>query len=323
MSGGGPTVIRRILVPLDGSPAAEAALGHAVAIAASLEAALSVLRVVEAHAGLDPSVGTVDWRLQRVEASAYLQEVKDRLEPEGLEVETEVVEGTTADAVACLVRDRGVGLVVISTHGRGGATGVPFGGTAHKILSSASTSVMIVHPPAEPVSGPVRVGYRRVLVPTDGSSPSEWALCLATRIARAQGAELLVLQVVPNVELLCSRIPSTGEEAELLERLGTAQRERSERYFRELEPQLGGDGLQVRFRVVRAARVAEGVRQVAAEEGVDLIALSAHGAAKAVSPYGKVVQRLLSCSDLPILVFQDVPGEAWAEERPPAWEPGR
>jgi nucleotide-binding universal stress UspA family protein len=33
-------MIRRILVPLDGSPKAEAALGHAVAIAESLDAEL-------------------------------------------------------------------------------------------------------------------------------------------------------------------------------------------------------------------------------------------------------------------------------------------
>ncbi|HSL84894.1 MAG TPA: universal stress protein, partial [Thermoanaerobaculia bacterium] len=69
--------------------------------------------------------------------------------------------------------------------------------------------------------------------------------------------------------------------------------------------------------VAWAGQVAEGLQQVAVEEGADLIALSAHGAAEARFPYGKVAQRLLAQSELPVLVFQDRPGATWSE-CPPA-----
>lgn len=316
-------MIRRVLVPLDGSPAAEAALAHAVAIGSSFGAELCLLRVVEARGDLDPAVSAVDWRLQRVEATAYLQEVVERLESEGVAATAEVVEGTPADAVVRFVRGRAVDLVVLSSHGRGGATGAPFGGTVHKILSGVPASVMVVRAPAEAARPPGSVAYRRVLVPTDGSSPSEWALHLAATISRAHEAELLVLQVVPDVELLCARFPFSAEETELVARLEAVQRERGEGYFRELESQLGGDDLRARFRVVRAKRVSEGVRQVAGEEEVDLIALSAHGAAEVAFPYGKLVQHLLSHAPVSVLVLQDLPKASWTEERPTAREPGR
>jgi nucleotide-binding universal stress UspA family protein len=292
---------------------AEAALAHAVAVAAGLGAQVVLLRVVEAHAALtDPAVSTVDWRLQRMESAAYLREVSARLETAGLEVATEVVEGGAADEIVQFIRDHAVDLVVVAAHGRGGARDFPFGGTVHKIVSSAAASVMIVRQDAGGDAAPAAPRYRRILVPVDGSSPSEWALFLAAGIARKHGAELLVLQVVPEVELTCERIPRSAEETELLDRLRTLQKDRAARYLEEIESKLSHEDLAVRSRVVWAGQVAEGLQQVAAEEGADLIALAAHGAAEARFPYGKVAQRLLAQSDLPVLVFQDLPGATWA-----------
>lgn len=310
-------MIRRVLVPLDGSPVAEAALGHAVAVAGGPGAKLVLLRVVEAHAALtDPAVSAVDWRLQRMEAAAYLREVAARLEAEGLDAATEVVEGKAADEIVQFVRDRGVDLVVVAAHGRGGARDFPFGGTVHKIVSSATASVMVVRREAGGEAAPPVARYRRILVPVDGSAPSEWALFLAAGIARKHGAELLVLQVVPEVELTCERIPRSAEETALLDRLRKLQKGRAARYLDEIESKLEHEDLEVRCRVAWAGQVAEGLQRVAAEEEVDLIALAAHGAAEARFPYGKVAQRLLAQSELPVLVFQDLPGATWAGAPP-------
>lgn len=305
-------MIGRILVPLDGSPAAEAALGHSVAVASGLGAELVLLRVVEGRAALtDPGVSSVDWRLQRVEAGTYLQEVAGRLEAEGMEACTEVVEGKPAEEIVRFVWDRGVGLVVLAAHGLGGAEEFPFGGTVHKVLASAPASMMIIRPAGEGGEVPWKVTHRRVLVPVDGSPASEWALCLAAAVARKHGAELLVLQIVPEVELTCERIPRSPEETVLVGRLQELQHDRGARYLREMEAKLAQENLPVRCRVASALQVAEGVQRVVREEEVDLVALSAHGAAGAAFPYGKVAQRLLARSEVPILVFQDLPGEAW------------
>ncbi|HEX6199890.1 MAG TPA: universal stress protein [Thermoanaerobaculia bacterium] len=301
-------MIRRVLVPLDGSRMAEAALGHAAAIVTALGAGLVLLRVVEGRAALtDPAAASVDWRLRRVEAEAYLRQVAARLSEEGVEAATEVVEGKAADEIVQFVRGRAVDLVVLAAHGRGAAREFPFGGTVHKVLASAPASVMVIRPPSEGAPSTARVVYRRILVPVDGSPASEWALCLAASVARGHGAELLILQVVPDPELTCERLPRSAEETELLGRLQELQRERGLRYLREMEAKLAQEDLPVRCRVVGAAQIAEGVQEVAVEEGADLVALSAHGTAEAAFPYGKVAQRLLARSPVPVLVFQDLP----------------
>ena len=310
-------MIRRVLVPLDGSVAAEAALGHGVVIATALGAELILLRVVEAHAALtDPLVSSVDWRLQRAEAAAYLQETASRLEAEGVKTPTEVAEGPAADAIVQVLRDRAVDLVVLAAHGQGGARDFVLGGTVQKVLSSADASVMIVRAPASGAPAPAKVAYRRVLVPVDGSPTGEWALCLAASVAREQGAELLMIQIVAEVELTCDRMPRTAEETELVQRLQALQQARGERYLEEMRTKLSRGDLRVRCRVTRTAEVVEGVLDAAREEGADLIALSAHGATGAAFPYGKVAQRLLARSEIPVLVFQDLPGRAWGERRP-------
>jgi nucleotide-binding universal stress UspA family protein len=311
-------VIRLVLVPLDGSPAAEAALGHGVTIATAFRAELILLRVVEAHAALtDPLVSSVDWRLQRAEASAYLQEMASRLEAGGVKAATEVAEGRAADEIVQLVRDRAVDLVVLASHGQGGARDFALGGTVHKVLASADASVMIIRPGTGGAPAPAKVEYRRVLAPVDGSPAGEWALCQAASVAREQGAELLLVQIVAEVELTCDRMPRSAEETRLVDRLQALQHARGERYLEEMRAKLSRGDLRVRCRVAHAAEVVEGVLEAAREEGADLIALSAHGATGAAFPYGKVAQRLLARSEIPVLVFQDLPGGAWGE-RPPA-----
>lgn len=311
-------MIRRVLVPLDGSAAAEAALGHGVAIAAAFGAELVLLRVVEAHAALtDPLVSSVDWRLQRAEASAYLRETASRLEAQGVTAAIEVAQGRAADEIVQLVRDRAVDLVVLAAHGQGCARDFALGGTVQKVLSRADASVMIVRPAAGGAPAPAKVEYRRVLAPVDGSPAGEWALCLAASVAREQGAELVMVQIVSEVELTWDRMPRTAEETRLVDRLRALQHARGERYLEEMRSKLSRGELHVRCRVAHAGEVVEGVLEAAREEGADLIALSAHGATGAAFPYGKVAQRLLARSEIPVLVFQDLAGGAWGE-RPPA-----
>jgi nucleotide-binding universal stress UspA family protein len=216
-------------------------------------------------------------------------------------------------------RRHDVALVVMAAHGRGEAEAFAFGGTTHKVLSLAPASVMVVRRGPDAAGTSARaVGYRHVLVPLDGSPAGEWALGLAAAVARQQQATLLLLHLVPESPPAWQRLPPSGEEAELLRRLAALQAERAANYLSEMEARLAHTDLQVRSRVGRAAQVAEGIRAFAAAEGVDLIALAAHGASGAPFPCGAVAQRLLATSGIPIVVFQDAPpGAVDGDPAPP------
>lgn len=336
---------RRVLVPLDGSPAAEAAVGHAGALSEALAEGVLLLQVLESPPPSEMAGGDVDWRLRRAEATAYLRSVAERLAERGIDAETAVAIGDPADEIVRHARQADVEIVVLAAHGRGAAEAFDLGGTCHKVLSLAPASVMVVGrrlggppppraddadaaasvadlPPAEGAAAPppadhgaprppdpaAEVRYRTILVPLDGSPTSEWALSHANAIARRHGATLLVLHVVPDAAPAFERLPRSPEESELLERLGRIQEERGDRYLAEVEARLTHTDLPVRTHLTRATRLAEAIRTAATEHGADLIVLAAHGAGGAPGRYGTVAQRLLSVGGLPVIVFQDLPG---------------
>jgi len=310
---------RFLLVPLDGSAAAETAVWHAAGLVGALADGLLLLQVLETpplpseHVSRD-----LDWRLLRAESVAYLRSVADRLAQIGVDTEVAVEMGAAAEEIVRHARRDDVALVVMAAHGRGEAEAFAFGGTTHKVLSLAPASVMVVRRGADGGPPTQAIGYRQLLVPLDGSPAGEWALGLAAAVARHQQAALLLLHLVPEAPPAWERLPASGEEADLLRRLAALQAERAARYLSEMEARLAHTDLRVRSRVGRATQVAEGIRGVAAEEGVDLIALAAHGTSGAPFPCGAVAQRLLATCGLPIVVFQDVPLAAAGDGRRPA-----
>ncbi|MBW6455863.1 MAG: universal stress protein [Trueperaceae bacterium] len=310
---------RYLLVPLDGSTAAETAVWHAAGLVGALADGLLLLQVLETPPLPSENVSRdLDWRLLHAESAAYLRSVAERLAEIGVEAAIAVEIGAPAEQIVRHARRQDVVLVVMAAHGRGEAEAFAFGGTTHKVLSLAPASVMVVRRGADAGPQAQAVGFHHVLVPLDGSPAGEWALGLAAAVARQQQATLLLLHLVPEPPPAWQRLPPSGEEAELQGRLAALQAERATRYLSEMEARLAHTDLQVRSRVGRAAHVAEGIRAVAAQEGADLIALAAHGASGAPFPCGAVAQRLLATCGLPIVVFQDAPKGVFDGGRRPA-----
>lgn len=298
---------RRVLVPLDGSPAAERALGHASALATALGDGLRLLQVLEpVPAASEPA--DVDWRLRRAESTAYLRSVAERLADEGVDVETTVASGTVAAEIVRHASEADVEYVVLTTHGAGAATAFEAGGTCHQVLSRVPVSVLLVR--RSDRAAPLQVGFRGVLVPVDGSQASEWALGQASTLARRFDATLHVLHLVATAPELRERLPRSSEEGELTHRLEQLEAEHGQRYLDDIATRLAHTGLTVRTHLRHAVQFAHAIRSLANDEDVDLIALSAHGVHGAPFHFGTVPRRLLSSSERPVLVFQDAPPPA-------------
>jgi len=148
--------VQRVIVPLDGSPLAEEALPLARELARALEVPLELLRVVElldlAFAA-DPYGGFyLDYPrvVQALEegATTYLAAAAERERRHGLTVETTMVTGAAADAIAHHVKARSGGLLVLGTHGRSGWRAAVIGSVARRVTLLAETPVLLVRPAA-------------------------------------------------------------------------------------------------------------------------------------------------------------------------------
>jgi nucleotide-binding universal stress UspA family protein len=142
---------QRILVPLDGSPLAELALGEAIALSKLPNTEVTFLEVIppiEDVITIGPQEIAVDeqWELQRVEALRYLRGITNRPEWQGMRVNTVVEMGRPAETILAFAEKNGIARIVMSTHGRTGLGRWVFGSVAEKVLRAASTTVVLVRP---------------------------------------------------------------------------------------------------------------------------------------------------------------------------------
>jgi nucleotide-binding universal stress UspA family protein len=137
----------RILVPTDGSECADAAATEAVDLAATFEAALHVVYVVDVAAL--PStidVGYVSEALEDAGEEA-IERVRDRAAAAGVEdVETEVVYGTPHRSILQYADEADVDLIVMGTHGRSGLERYLLGSVTEKVVRTADAPVLTVRP---------------------------------------------------------------------------------------------------------------------------------------------------------------------------------
>jgi universal stress protein A len=151
-----PMNVRSILLPTDFSECASYAVPVASGLARTLGARLLFLHVVE------PVVPAVGWTpvaepLPLADISEQLEDSAARELPKvgdcddcaGLDVEEVLVHGEAAAEIVRVARERGVDLIVISSHGRTGLGRILFGSTAESVVRHAHCPVLVVKPPAQ------------------------------------------------------------------------------------------------------------------------------------------------------------------------------
>ena len=144
---------KKILVPLDGSKLAEAALPHARALAKCMDAEIVLLRDVGVPmytaSPLSPTttVKVYSAELIHTQVCNTLKELAIPLRADGLTVSSETCgEGLAAESILSCATRRGIDLIVMSTHGRSGVTRWLMGSVADKIVQGAKAPVLLIPP---------------------------------------------------------------------------------------------------------------------------------------------------------------------------------
>jgi nucleotide-binding universal stress UspA family protein len=140
----------RILVPLDGSIAGEAAIPFAEALAHSLGSELVLFYVVEPPAawtgyGIGGAYAIPqESETTKAYALTYLEGVRQRLTEKRLAVTVELEYGQPADLIIDYSKAKGIDVIAISTHGRSGIDRWVFGSVTEKVLHYGDTTVLVV-----------------------------------------------------------------------------------------------------------------------------------------------------------------------------------
>jgi nucleotide-binding universal stress UspA family protein len=194
-------------------------------------------------------------------------------------------------------------LIVLSSHGRSGLSGWNVSSVVQRILWRARLSILLV-PAYQPASSELTgLRYGRILVPLDGSQRAECVLPLVMALAREQGSQVLLAHVVRRPELP-RRAPASREDQALADQITERNRLEAAKYLEELQSRLP---VSVSTRLLVSEHVAATLHLLAAQEKVDLLAISAHGYSGGTQwPYGSLAISFIAYGSSPLLIVQDL-----------------
>jgi nucleotide-binding universal stress UspA family protein len=312
-----------ILVPLDGSSAAQITLPYAVEIAAKLGSDITLLRVSEPHADLD----IYHFYLEHITEQVHNQ--LDAYGAKDARVFSAVIQGRPADEILRHADESNASLIVMASRGSSGQGPWLLGNIAAKVLRATKRPVLLIRAPASETAMEQKGLVKRILIPLDGSKIGEVAIPFTETLAQALGSEIVLFHVIePAVTTFAipeDGVPGTMPLKELREYpdlinivasepgvTGTVPVAEESRkasaiaYLDDVARPLKERGLNI-SREISTGSTAELIVDYAAENAIDLIAMSTHGRSGTGRwVFGSVTDKVLHAGDTPVLVIQAI-----------------
>ncbi len=269
-------MFKHLLVPLDGSPMAEASFPAAVSLARTLGARVTLFHVIER--GAPQEIHGERHLTSFEEARDYLADAAARAFPADVPVERHVHSAEATDVARSIAEHVGEldpDLIVMCTHGGGGLRGFVFGRIAQQVAGLCTTPVLLVPPAA--TGAATSFACKRMLVTLDGNPEHEEGLAVAADLAKACGAELCLVMAVHTPRTL------SGEQAAAAKILPSATHELLELAEQDAKEYLGRHVASLQaagFRATADVRRGDPVAAIvgiAEQTGADLIVLATHG----------------------------------------------
>ncbi|MDP6455714.1 MAG: universal stress protein [SAR202 cluster bacterium] len=329
-------MLKKALVPLDGTDLAEGILAYVKQLASGLNMSMTLLTVIDSDAldasekkssdgpsdrahyhidtdslqGAESESGVHDLEggdLPRLIESAESQ-IKHslgkqvaELASEGVEVEAIIAFGQPADAIMRVARDENCDLIAMSTHGRNVVERGLLGSVTNKVVHSSHLPVLTVTPETARKYWSKDAKIARVMVPLDGSELAETVLPYVEQIAGALSLEVVLVRVPRSV---AARSPYSAALLQAASRdVDQEVAQDAERYLKQVAETLATKGLDVTWKLARGP-AGHSLIELARKEPNDLIIMSTHGRSGFRNlVLGSVAEAVIRASGDPVLVI--------------------
>jgi nucleotide-binding universal stress UspA family protein len=295
-------LFQHLIVLLDGSRLAEAALPPTIYLAKALGAKVTLVHVIESK---PPERIHGERHLSNPEeALDYLREVAMRAFPADLEVGQHVHIHAVNDVAKSIAEHAGEldsDLIVMCTHGRGGLRDWIIGSMAQQVIGQGNTPVFLIRPGRE--RGSSEFKCEKILVSLDADPEHEKGLAISRKLAQVFHASLHLVMVVHTRSTL------SGERAVSARTLpGTTsvlldlKEKEAADYLAEHLSQLEVSGLTATAEVQRGDP-AKALLKVSEKIQADVIVLGTHGKTGLEAFWsGSITPKLSSHSLSPLLL---------------------
>jgi nucleotide-binding universal stress UspA family protein len=305
-------MLRRVLVPLDGSGFAESALPVAIAIARKNDGELHLVTVLEA-----PTLALAELaRSERARAEEYLDSLTARLrEVWSVPIRASVRAGFVVGELAAVATDWEADLIVMSTHGRSGLSRLWMGSIAERCVRTAICPTLLVRPSeTEPLDLSRAPEPTRIVVPLDGSDYAERAIPFGVALSIAFSVPTLLMRVLNQPRGI--ELASNPEAMAIVRNLRAEDRERARDYLNARVEGLRRTGLEAFSVLIDELGPAEAIVDRDAGDWVVITTNGLGGLERVL--FGSVADKVVRSSRQPLLVIPpDPPGGSVGSEPAP------
>lgn len=279
---------RKILVAIDGSESSRNALLQAFRLAVDEKCWITVASIIPPYTGdLDLTiVGDVRTAIAKPYEDA-LKEAERLAETEGVLIKTVCEEGEAYERIVDLADGLNIDLMVMGRRGLGKFERAMVGSTTARVIGHSQRDVLVV-----PMHGVV--GWKNILIATDGSKYSRSAVDKAIDFAKAYGGRILVLSVVDVPTELYAEAPQAVE----------SMIKKAKEYITDVKRQADVAGVPAEI-FVGEGDAAESIVKLAGERNADMIVVGSYGRTGLRRLLmGSVTEKVIGEASCPVLVVK-------------------
>jgi len=303
---------KMMLVPVDGSKLAEAAFSYAKELAGRLDTDVNILHVVDPRESESMPMHQAYVNHSAEVVKRRISEVQKKLgKKQTSTVSGEVAVGYAAEELLRYSQEKGVDLIVMSTHGRSGMWRWVLGSVADKVLRASPVPVLLVRSEAPDKGSFEKWTDITVIVPLDGSPMAESVLPHVQALAQQVGNDMLNVVLIRVCEpptmpaIPGAEVPFNWQQ--LMDDNWAACKKTTKEYLTGIENHLKQTGLQVRSEAIEQMKysVADEIVEYANKIPLSLIVMATHGRSGVSRwAYGSVAGKVLMGSSSPLLLVR-------------------
>ncbi len=275
-------VYRTILVPLDGSEAAEAVLELAMNLAVRSGAALMLLHVCRPEQADYERIHSayIQWAVNLVQRdiSKICETVQCHFEGVTATASPVLVKGEPAEEIVRYAEENEASMILMATHGRSGLVHSVMSDITNRVVRNSLVPVWLIR-----TLGPSDITCaewppKRVLVPLDGSERAEKVLPYASEYAKLFDAELVLMRVCEQPEITSdypeASMPVSWDEH--VNRVHSHYQAQCGIYLEAVKDSLEKEGLKVTMEY-SLGNAAEEIIGYVRQNRCDLVAMTTYG----------------------------------------------
>ena len=293
----------KILLPLDGSQLAEAAIPYATNLAQQLEAEIYLLHIC-------PPEHESYVHMHQIYMNCMVDGIRSKMKEswkssKELKIEAEVIVGDPIKLIFDYTKLKSIGLISLTTHGNSGFKPWALGNVADKIVRGSGIPTLLIRVKEQKDLEIRKANVRKILVPLDNSEASKASLPIAVELAKKLKAGLTLFSMAQTA--YAQNLNSAGSGIGInWDAVDKASEQAADEYLKKIEEELKNSGVQVDRNSMLGIDAAYEILELEKKGNLDMVVMATRGRSSIARwAFGSVAEKVLREGNLPILLVRE------------------